>query len=154
MSFIQLVRILVASSKIYREFDIQVVSLRSSQITSIRGIIPTNRMLSLGLQWAISQASIRYLDWVQYVLNQTNPPQTFTTSYADDEQSVPRDYAQRVCNSFAQLGARGVSLLFGSGDGGVGSGECTTNDGTNKTMFIPTFPATWYVDFSDRKVAV
>ncbi|KZP09215.1 subtilisin-like protein [Athelia psychrophila] len=83
-----------------------------------------------------------YLDWVQYVLNETHPPQTFTTSYADNEQTVPLDYAQRVCNSFAQLGARGVSLLFGSGDGGVGGGDsCTTNDGTNKTMFQPTFPA-------------
>lgn len=29
----------------------------------------------------------------------------------DDEQTVPRDYAVRVCNSFAQLGARGVRYI-------------------------------------------
>lgn len=47
-------------------------------------------------------------------------------------------------------GARGVSLLFGSGDNGVGDGqatfnasttECIANDGTNRTTFIPLFPA-------------
>jgi len=61
-----------------------------------------------------------YLTWVNYVLSQPFLPQVISTSYADDEQTVPLDYAQRVCNSFAQLGARGHSLLFGSGDGGVG----------------------------------
>ena len=46
------------------------------------------------------------------------------------------------------LGARGVTLLFGSGDNGVGDGDadpatqiCQTNDGRNQTKFIPLFPA-------------
>ena len=41
---------------------------------------------------------------------------------------------------FAQLGARGVSVLFSSGDTGVGS-ACQTNDGKNTTRFLPIFPA-------------
>ncbi|CUA75752.1 tripeptidyl-peptidase I [Rhizoctonia solani] len=82
-----------------------------------------------------------YLEWVQYILNKTTLPLTISTSYGDDEQTVPLDYATRVCNSFAQLGARGVSVLFSSGDGGVGSGTCKTNDGTNRTRFQPIFPA-------------
>jgi len=53
-----------------------------------------------------------YLDWLNFILNQTSIPQTITTSYGDDEQSVPNDYADSVCNGFAQLGARGVSILF------------------------------------------
>jgi tripeptidyl-peptidase-1 len=61
-----------------------------------------------------------YLTWVNYVLSQPNPPQVISTSYDDDEQSVPKSFAISVCNSFAQLGARGVSLLFAAGDGGVG----------------------------------
>jgi tripeptidyl-peptidase-1 len=81
-----------------------------------------------------------YIDWLNYIMNKTTVPQTFTTSYGDDEQTVPQDYAIRVCNTFAQLGARGSSVLFSSGDGGVGSGDCKTNDGTQKTMFQPTFP--------------
>ncbi|KDQ64444.1 hypothetical protein JAAARDRAFT_28073 [Jaapia argillacea MUCL 33604] len=89
-----------------------------------------------------------YAEWIDYVLNQTNPPQTISTSYGDDEQTVPQSYAVRVCNDLAQLGARGVSLLFSSGDFGVGDGNpnpanqtCLTNDGRNLTRFIPDFPA-------------
>ncbi|VDB85317.1 unnamed protein product [Peniophora sp. CBMAI 1063] len=90
-----------------------------------------------------------YETWLEYVLAQEVVPQTISTSYADDEQTVPLAYAQRVCNDFAQLGARGVSLLFGSGDGGVGDGlsspngetVCFTNDGTNTKTFLPLFPA-------------
>jgi tripeptidyl-peptidase-1 len=62
-----------------------------------------------------------YLTWVQHVLSHPAPPQVISTSYDDDEQTVPRSFAISVCNSFAQLGARGVSLLFASGDSGVGS---------------------------------
>ena len=65
-----------------------------------------------------------------------------SSSYADDEQTVPRSYAIRVCNSFAQLGARGISFLCSSGDNGVGrDGACISNDGKNTSSFLPKFPA-------------
>ena len=87
-----------------------------------------------------------YLDWLDFIMTQKTIPQTISTSYGDDEQTVPRDYATSVCNMFAQLGAMGVSILFGSGDGGVGGaglvkGSCFSNDGMNRTEFLPTFPA-------------
>jgi tripeptidyl-peptidase-1 len=83
-----------------------------------------------------------YLVWVQYILSQKNIPQVITTSYGDDEQTVPKSYAERVCKEFARVGARGTSLLFSSGDGGVGEpGACLTNDGKNTTTFLPAFPA-------------
>ncbi|KAL8714599.1 MAG: hypothetical protein Q9220_001547 [cf. Caloplaca sp. 1 TL-2023] len=82
-----------------------------------------------------------YLVWVQYVLAEKNLPQVISTSYGDDEQTVPESYARTVCNQFAQLGARGVSLLFASGDDGVGpDGSCFTNDGKNTSTFLPSFP--------------
>ncbi|KAL8740490.1 MAG: hypothetical protein Q9190_006815, partial [Brigantiaea leucoxantha] len=83
-----------------------------------------------------------YLVWVQYVLAQKNLPQVISTSYGDDEQTVPESYARRVCNQFAQLGARGISLLFASGDSGVGGDPevCITNDGKNTSTFLPSFP--------------
>ena len=55
---------------------------------------------------------------------------------------VPLDYAQTVCNLFAQLGARGSSVMFSSGDDGVGGGDCLTNDGKNTKQFQPNFPGT------------
>lgn len=81
-----------------------------------------------------------YLDWLMYVLAQPFVPQTISTSYSDDEQTVPRSYATTVCNQFAQLGARGVSLLFASGDFGVGpSGNCFSN-GESTALLDWRFP--------------
>jgi tripeptidyl-peptidase-1 len=62
-----------------------------------------------------------YLVWQQYVLAQSDLPQVISTSYDDDEQTVPYSYAVSVCNGLAQLGARGISVLFASGDSGVGT---------------------------------
>ncbi|KAG7091987.1 hypothetical protein E1B28_008374 [Marasmius oreades] len=82
-----------------------------------------------------------YLDWLNFILSQSSIPLVFTTSYGDDEQTVPPDYATKVCDLFAQLGARGSSILFSSGDDGVGAGDCTTNDGQNRVQFQPEFPS-------------
>ena len=58
-----------------------------------------------------------------------------------EEKYIGQALARVLCNIYAQLGARGVSMLFSSGDGGVGS-VCFTVDGTNRTRFVPTFPST------------
>lgn len=83
-----------------------------------------------------------YLDFFSYMLKlpDSELPQTLTTSYGENEQSVPKPYAQRVCQMIGMLGARGVSVIFSSGDTGPGS-ACQSNDGTNTTRFNPTFPA-------------
>ncbi|KAK4155303.1 hypothetical protein C8A00DRAFT_31923 [Chaetomidium leptoderma] len=67
-------------------------------------------------------------------------PQTLSTSYGEEEQSVPRDYALKVCDMFKQLGARGVSVLFASGDSGPGD-ACVRNTDDATTWFESTFPA-------------
>ncbi len=59
-----------------------------------------------------------YLDWLDFMLSVEIIPQTIGTSYCDDEHTVLRDYATPVCQPFAQLGARGSSILFSSGDEG------------------------------------
>ncbi|KAG6853522.1 hypothetical protein C0991_003517 [Blastosporella zonata] len=100
-----------------------------------------------------------YFDWLKYILNTTNIPQTISTSYGDNEQSVPQDYAVKVCKMFAHLGSIGTTVFFSSGDNGsaqsvhlrsnthankllsVGGGDCLSNDGTNTTRFQPSFPA-------------
>ncbi|KAA1136950.1 hypothetical protein PGTUg99_000771 [Puccinia graminis f. sp. tritici] len=72
-----------------------------------------------------------YLEWLTYILD------------GDNEQTVPLSYARRVCKGFAALGARGVSVIFSSGDFGVGkTGFCYANDAQQKQTFLPTFPAT------------
>ncbi|KAH9019211.1 subtilisin-like protein [Lactarius hengduanensis] len=75
-----------------------------------------------------------FFAWLGAVLSKENVPQTITTSYGNFEKAYPRSYAIQVCHLFAQLGTRGASVLFASGDDGVGRGDCT--------RFTPVFPAT------------
>ncbi|KAI8938687.1 hypothetical protein NX059_004554 [Plenodomus lindquistii] len=83
-----------------------------------------------------------YLVWVNWLLSQRSIPQVISTSYGDSEQTVPRSYAERVCKQFAQVGARGTTLFFSSGDRGLGGTDtCYSNDGKNTYQFSPSFPA-------------
>jgi tripeptidyl-peptidase-1 len=83
-----------------------------------------------------------FLDQLHYLvrLPDSELPSVLSTSYGEVEQSVPPSYARSICNLFAQLGARGVSVIYSSGDSGVGE-SCLSNDGTGRTRFEPIFPA-------------
>ncbi|THH09096.1 hypothetical protein EW145_g2249 [Phellinidium pouzarii] len=77
-----------------------------------------------------------FLDIINFLLNESNPPTVLTTSYGQDEYTMSRALARQVCNAYMQLGARGTSILFASGDGGVsGSQRSSCSD------FVPTFPS-------------
>ncbi|OSX61674.1 hypothetical protein POSPLADRAFT_1070312 [Postia placenta MAD-698-R-SB12] len=76
------------------------------------------------------------LDTANYLLSLESPPPVVATSYGDNENAISQKLAYNLCNAYAQLGARGVSVIFASGDGGVSgnkNSECTT--------FVPTFPS-------------
>ncbi|EIW73986.1 subtilisin-like protein [Coniophora puteana RWD-64-598 SS2] len=60
------------------------------------------------------------LDLADFLLNQTDLPPVISTSYGEDETTVTSAQANRICQGFAALGARGMSVLFSSGDYGVG----------------------------------
>ncbi|KAK2606880.1 hypothetical protein N8I77_005603 [Diaporthe amygdali] len=86
-----------------------------------------------------------YLELLEYLLalNDTDLPTVLSVSYGEEEQSIPEDYARKVCNLFMQLGARGVSVIFASGDYGPGDSCTTGSDADNSsTYFQPVFPAT------------
>ncbi|KAH9023658.1 subtilisin-like protein [Lactarius pseudohatsudake] len=81
-----------------------------------------------------------FLMWMAYLVVKKKIPQTMSASYGLNENIVPAEYAQSVCTMFMQFGARGISILFASGDDGVGAGNC--QDASGKVQFIPKFPAT------------
>ncbi|KAH9057762.1 subtilisin-like protein [Lactarius vividus] len=87
-----------------------------------------------------------YIRWLDYLLDEDNVniPQTITTSYGGYEHLGSLEYETKVCELFSQLGARGVSVLFASGDYGVGQGDCMVRDSSGNTyyQFLPFFPAT------------
>ncbi|KAF8274601.1 peptidase S8/S53 domain-containing protein [Lactarius quietus] len=80
-----------------------------------------------------------FYSWLDYILELKKIPQTISISYLYRERDVSYEYAISVCRLFAQLGARGVSVLLASGDHGVGEGNCQATDGS--VHFEPLFPA-------------
>ena len=85
-----------------------------------------------------------FLGWVGYVVSRLYIPQTIIISYGVFEKEVPEEYAHYVCKLFALFGVRGVSVLFSSGDFGVGPGNCDDNSGN--VQFVPRFPASCMCD--------
>ncbi|KAH9064373.1 subtilisin-like protein [Lactarius vividus] len=87
-----------------------------------------------------------YLRWLRYVIAQDDVdiPRTISTSYGGYEYIMPLEYVVSVCTLFGQLGLRGVSVLFASGDHGVGNGDCLVpgKSGELSVQFLPIFPAT------------
>uniref|UniRef100_A0A6B2L1F0 Peptidase S53 domain-containing protein n=1 Tax=Arcella intermedia TaxID=1963864 RepID=A0A6B2L1F0_9EUKA len=77
-----------------------------------------------------------FLKWMVTVENTTNAPLLFSVSYGDDEPSLTLDYVTRVNVEFKKQGVRGISLLFASGDDGVGG------DDSGCSRFVPGYPAT------------
>lgn len=131
----------------------QVYTNKSIQYqTNIEGNLDVQTMLGIGWPTKVIAYSVGgttegdepYLAWVEHLLSQSDEElaKVISTSYGGDEQWTTPSLATRICRDMAQLGARGVSLLFASGDDGVGfSDECNSNNGTNLPVFLSDFPA-------------
>ncbi|KAH9940543.1 subtilisin-like protein [Epithele typhae] len=78
-----------------------------------------------------------FLDVINALIAQEDVPLVLTTSFGFNEKDVPVGLANNLCNAYAQLGARGTTVVFGSGDGGVSGIQ-----NTSCTTFQPTFPST------------
>ncbi|KAL2214662.1 tripeptidyl peptidase precursor [Sarocladium strictum] len=88
-----------------------------------------------------------YLEFLEELLAKSDDevPHVLSISYADDELSVPRPYAERVCSMLGLLTARGTTIFGGSGDGGARgarNSSCLVNDGSGRKAAMATFPAT------------
>ncbi|KAF8271222.1 subtilisin-like protein [Lactarius quietus] len=84
-----------------------------------------------------------YIAWLGDVLTQLIVPQTIVTAQGGYENTFPLELATKICNLYAALGTRGVSVLFASGNSGVGPDDCTVTDssGNDQVQFSPVFPA-------------
>ncbi|KAF9034002.1 family S53 protease [Hymenopellis radicata] len=77
-----------------------------------------------------------FIDVFDYLTAEDEPPAVISTSYGFNEPELSSSLLTRMCNGYMALGARGVSILFASGDGGVSgvqSQSCTT--------FVAEFPS-------------
>jgi tripeptidyl-peptidase I len=80
-----------------------------------------------------------FLDTVNFLMAQDTLPTVLSTSYGPDEDLVSRKTAYKLCDAFAALSAQGVSILFATGDYGVGA---TDQRNCTGKPFVPQFPST------------
>ncbi|XP_038626416.1 tripeptidyl-peptidase 1 [Tachyglossus aculeatus] len=83
------------------------------------------------------EAQEPFLQWLLALSNTSALPWVHTVSYGDDEDSLSSVYLDRVNAELMKAGARGLTLLFASGDSGAGCR--TVASGTH--VFRPSFPA-------------
>ncbi|KAJ7445428.1 subtilisin-like protein [Mycena latifolia] len=91
----------------------------------------------------ISDLATALLDTSTFLDGVDNPPSVVTTSYGPMENQFESSVAKKICDSYMALGARGISVLFSSGDGGVrGSQDNSSIPGVcESNIFLPVFPA-------------
>ncbi|XP_068787101.1 tripeptidyl-peptidase 1 isoform X2 [Struthio camelus] len=78
-----------------------------------------------------------FLAWLLLLSNMSSLPWVHSVSYGDDEDSLSLAYLQRVNVEFMKAAARGLTILFASGDDGAGCRRVSSGNHT----FRPSFPA-------------
>lgn len=85
----------------------------------------------------IFNSAYSLLKWMTQVSNLANPPLVHSVSYGNDEkQQTSKAYMESCNTQFLKAGAKGLSVLFASGDQGVWG-----RSGTLGGKFHPDFPA-------------
>jgi len=83
------------------------------------------------------------MTWTGELDNETNPPFINSVSYGSQGDYPSDSYRERLNAEFQKLGARGLSIIFASGDSGAG---CEVVGGFEyegcDCTFYPSFPAT------------
>ncbi|KAK1569416.1 peptidase S8/S53 domain-containing protein [Colletotrichum navitas] len=123
-------------------FDIQYAASLSNPVPNIETAVAGQGPIQPELGNQPGDSTEPWLIWLDAMLKLPDDqlPHTITTSFGENEQSLPDGYARQICNQFGALGARGVTMFAASGDAGPGN-TCVTNDGTNSTRFNAVFPA-------------
>ncbi|KAM3421982.1 hypothetical protein BST61_g2359 [Cercospora zeina] len=79
-----------------------------------------------------------FVTFLQQLLSNETVPSVVSITESANEDLFDPDYARRLCLMMAQIGARGVTLLFSSGNNGANGQDA---GGEHKTIFEPKFPA-------------
>ncbi|KAK4542455.1 hypothetical protein LTR36_006707 [Oleoguttula mirabilis] len=108
---------------------------------------------ALGLAWPASgilynlggvfgsNAGVTYDPFVQFLqdlIHNDTVPSVVSFSEGMPEDEMDSNYARSLCSMMAQVGARGVTLLFSSGDNGPHGDQ---PEGVHAAVFQPYFPA-------------
>ncbi|KAJ4153563.1 hypothetical protein LMH87_010046 [Akanthomyces muscarius] len=119
---------------------------------TLEGNLDTQIALSVGYPSAVTYLMVgpnnqaqpnqyfgdQLISFGQWMNAASDPPTVISSSYLGSEPDFGSSYKDRICNEFMKAGARGITVLFCSGDFGV-SGLNHENSCPNG--YIPTFPA-------------
>ncbi|GJJ11861.1 hypothetical protein Clacol_006099 [Clathrus columnatus] len=106
-------------------------------IQMVLGLVPTTKVKVIATGSTHSDPLLDDLDTFNYLLSRSDPPPVLTMSYGIDESGISLDSAKAVCEAIKALGARGVTVITASGDGGVAGG----GQSNSCTTFQITFPS-------------
>ncbi|KAJ6584337.1 family S53 protease-like protein [Mycena capillaripes] len=98
----------------------------------------TTQFLTVG--GTVDDFTQNLLDTTTFLDGVDNPPTVITTSYGRNEDAFGASLATKICSGHMALGARGISVVFASGDGGVRGNHDDFSQCNNNT-FITVFPA-------------
>lgn len=88
--------------------------------------------------WFYSQPSFDFWSdltaWVSQINQEDDAPFVHSVSYGSQGNYPSKQYRDRLDTEFQKLGARGISVIFASGDSGTGCFLCGE--------YLPSFPAT------------
>ncbi|KAM6144708.1 tripeptidyl-peptidase 1 [Phoenicopterus ruber ruber] len=123
----------------------QVVGHQGKGKAGLEASLDVEYIMSTGANistWVFSNAGRHesqepFLAWLLLLSNTSSVPWVHSVSYGDDEDSLSLAYMKRVNVEFMKAAARGLTILFASGDDGAG---CRRVPGGNHT-FRPSFPA-------------
>ncbi|NWW97334.1 TPP1 peptidase, partial [Caloenas nicobarica] len=123
----------------------QVVGHQGTGKAGLEASLDVEYIMSSGANistWVFSNAGRHesqepFLAWLLLLSNMSSLPWVHSVSYGDDEDSLSLAYMERVNVEFMKAAARGLTILFASGDDGAG---CRRVSGGNHT-FRPSFPA-------------
>ncbi|XP_058040724.1 tripeptidyl-peptidase 1 isoform X2 [Ahaetulla prasina] len=123
----------------------QVIGPHGFGLAGLEASLDVEYLMSTGANistWVFSNAGRHesqepFLQWLLLLSNTSGLPWVHTVSYGDDEDSLSQAYMKRVNTEFMKAAARGMSILFASGDSGAG---CRAVLG-GKHVFRPSFPA-------------
>ncbi|KAK4495689.1 hypothetical protein PRZ48_012957 [Zasmidium cellare] len=77
------------------------------------------------------------------------PTRVISVSYGESEYDMPWNYTRRQCNEYMKLGLQGVTIMYASGDYGVGSFPGDDSDsgclGDAQNVYNPQYPTCPYV---------
>jgi len=124
------------------------------RVAGVEAELDVQYMMSMGLHietefWSFAgrmpdnDQNEPFLKWMSTLSNTSDAPLIISTSYGEDEDSMTLEYQNRCNAEFQKAGVRGISLLFASGDSGVGGATKCSDQCSGYAQGEKCFQAMW-----------